>query len=341
MVAQGVAMSIDSGSEQTELEDQARAHIDAWRAKGDFLDTPDGQVFVLDTGAAGPTHGRGSTPLLVLHGFPTCSYDFAAVVDALAADRRVILFDQIGFGLSDKPDRRYGIHLHADTAEHVITATGLAGFDLLTHDMGDSVGGELLARDTGEMVRRRVITNGSIYLDMAELTIGQQLLMGLPDEATDELPVDGFVAGVTGTFAPADAADPGNYAIDPAEMLTHGLLAQSNGGLTLMARLIRYLEDRQREESRYTGAIESHTSPLHIVWGDLDPVAVVAMSQRLLERRTGRANASDHGTPTGNGPAENGNQTTIEILDGVGHYPMIEAPTRFADAVLRGLIPGS
>lgn len=307
---------------------QARERVDAWRTRGGFVDTPDGRVFVIDTGEADVTangtlvtavdtgtDGPGTAPpLLILHGFPTCSYDFAGVIDRLARDRRVVVFDQIGFGLSDKPDRRYGIHLHADTAEYVIAATGLTEFDLLTHDMGDSVGGELLARDAGAGLHRRVIANGSIYLDLAQLTLGQQLLMGLPDEATDELPVDGFVAGVTGTYADGGAG------ADPVDSLAHGLLAQTNGGLSLMARLIRYLEDRQREESRYTGAIESHRSPLHIVWGDLDPVAVVAMSQRLFEHRT-----------------DQGGATTIEILDGVGHYPMIEAPTRFADAVLRGL----
>lgn len=374
-------MSIESGEERTALEEEARARIDAWRSRGDFIDTPDGRVFVVDTGAPDPETTVDPTdparsfggpnndtypPLLVLHGFPTCSYDFAGVIDALASNRRVIMFDQIGFGLSDKPDRRYGIHLHADTAEHVLAATGLGRFDLLTHDMGDSVGGELLARDSGSEVRKRVITNGSIYLDLAQLTIGQQLLMGLPDQATDELPVDNFIAGVTGTYAPADQADPGNPSVDPVDSLAHGLLARNNAGLTLMARLIRYLEDRQREESRYTGAIESHAAPLHIVWGDLDPVAVVVMSQRLferreLERRQSRQNSGDRGTGTnatrgaraggddittvddlsndGTNSSDHERHTTIEILDGVGHYPMIEAPARFAAAVLRGLSP--
>lgn len=333
-----------TGSEEPGSDDTlsnrilAQERIDAWTARGAVMDTPDGQVFVVDTGATGEgttgavdagTSGQHTNPpLLILHGFPTCSFDFAGVIDGLAQDRRVVLFDQIGFGLSDKPDRRYGIHLHADTAEHVISATGLTEFDLLTHDMGDSVGGELLARDAGDAVRRRVITNGSIYLDLAQLTIGQQLLMGLPDEATDELPVDGFVAGVIGTYAH------GGSDADPVDSVAHGLLAQTNGGLTLMARLIRYLEDRQREESRYTGAIESHRSPLHIVWGDLDPVAVVAMSQRLLDLRIGNDSPGpvDTADPTGDGGT-----TTIEILDGVGHYPMIESPERFTDAVLRGL----
>jgi pimeloyl-ACP methyl ester carboxylesterase len=67
------------------------------------------------------------------------------------------------------------------------------------------------------------------------------------------------------------------------------------------------------EEARYTGAIESHQSPLGIVWGELDPIAVHAMTDRLLERRP---------------------DATRATLEGVGHYPMVEAPDRFAAAVL-------
>ena len=47
---------------------------------------------------------------------------------------------------------------------------------LLTHDMGDTVGGELLARNLEGTLRfeitQRVLTNGSIYIDMAHLTDG-------------------------------------------------------------------------------------------------------------------------------------------------------------------------
>jgi len=85
-------------------------------------------------------------------------------------------------------------------------------------------------------------------------------------------------------------------------------------GQTLLPRTIRYIEDRRAEEERFTGAIERHPSPLGVVWGDLDPVAVYAMTERLLEARP---------------------ETPLITLDGVGHYPMIETPDRFADAVLQ------
>ena len=83
-----------------------------------------------------------------------------------------------------------------------------------------------------------------------------------------------------------------------------------------MPRTIRYIEDRRKEERRYTGAIEAHPSPLGVVWGADDPIAVVGMTDALQAART---------------------DAPITILDGVGHYPMIEAPKRFADAVLEYL----
>ena len=296
------------------MGDQRReiAAVEAWLHAGTHVDTAEGRVFVRDVPAVEPD---GSPPLLVLHGFPTNSFDFRPVLDRLAQHRRVVLFDQLGFGLSDKPDRRYGIHLQADTAEAVAHHLGLHTVDLLTHDMGDSVGGELLARSLegrlGWDVRRRVLTNGSIYLDLAQLTVGQQLLMSLPDEAADLVEREGYLASLANTMADPAAA-PAEELAPQWELLAH------QGGERLLARTIRYLEDRRAEERRYTGAIEQHPSELGVVWGTEDPIAVVAMTDRLAEARP---------------------HVRVTRLEGIGHYPMVEAPEQFADAVLRYLDP--
>lgn len=285
--------------------------VAAWRAAGTFLTVGEHGVFVRDEPAADPDPAL--PPLLVLHGFPTNSYDFASVLPALARRRRVVIPDFVGFGLSAKPDRRYGIHLSADTIEGVVAQLGLEHVDLLTHDMGDSVGGELLARDLdGRLaftVGRRVISNGSIYLDLAHLTTGQQLLLSLPDEAIEISNEERYSESLAATCAPAHRPSDAELAAQ-WELLTH------NGGDRLIARTIRYLEDRMAEEARYTGAIETHPTPLGIVWGELDPIAVHAMTDRLLERRP---------------------DATRTTLEGVGHYPMVEAPERFATAVLSSL----
>ena len=57
----------------------------------------------------------------------------------------------------------------------------------------------------------------------------------------------------------------------------------------------------------------SHDSPLGVVWGDADPIAVHAMTDRLIAARPG---------------------TPLVTLAGVGHYPMLEDPDHFDAVVL-------
>ena len=120
------------------------------------------RIFTVDVPATGP---GDAPPLLVLHGFPTSSFDFHRVVDALAADRRVVLFDMLGFGLSAKPDRPYRLVDQADLAVALVADLGIDRLGLLTHDIGDTVGGELLARQLEGAwdveVTDRVLTNGT------------------------------------------------------------------------------------------------------------------------------------------------------------------------------------
>jgi pimeloyl-ACP methyl ester carboxylesterase len=289
--------------------------VSDWEARGRALTVESHHIWVLDEPA---TRESGRDPLLVLHGFPTCSFDWRHVHHALRADRRVVCLDFLGFGLSDKPDLRYSLRLQADLVEGAARQLGLDSVALLTHDMGDSVGGELLARSLdGSLafdVSRRVLTNGSIYIERAHLSAGQELLLSLDDARLDDAGAslvneDGFSAGVAGTFS-------ANSAVDASELAAQWQFVSRNDGHRLLPRTIRYIEDRRQEERRYTGAIETHPSPLGVVWGADDPIAVVGMTDVLHAARP---------------------DAQITILDGVGHYPMIEAPKRFADAVLEYL----
>ncbi len=284
--------------------------VRTWEQRGTRLSIDGHEIWVLDVPAL---DDRGDEPLLALHGFPSCSFDWRHVLDALRARRRVVALDFLGFGLSAKPDLRYGMRLQADMVEGVAHRVGITAAALLTHDMGDTVGGELLARSLeGTLpfaVTSRVLTNGSIYIDMARLTKGQQLLLSLPDEPTDLVVADGFTRGLAGTFSERSH-------VGDDELEAQWLLAERNGGNRLLPRTIRYIEDRRAEERRFTGAIETHPSPLSVVWGADDPIAILSMTDRLQRARP---------------------DALVTILDGVGHYPMIESPTRFVEAVTAAL----
>lgn len=286
--------------------------VTAWEARGKRYPLRGDDVFVIDL----RPQRELLEPLLIIHGFPASSFDWRHVVDDLAADRRVVLLDLLGFGLSAKPDRRYSLFEQADLVCDVAEALGIEEAALATHDMGDSVGGELLARELdGTLpfrVSRRVITNGSIYMDLVQLSPGQELLLALPDETLpdDELITqDLFQDSMRATFGAA--TPPSGEELDAQ----WELLAREHGN-RLLPRLIRYVEERRQHEERWTGATERHRSPLTIVWGDADPIAVAAMAERLHERR-----------PT----------AALHALAGIGHWPMIEAPERIVAAMRAAL----
>jgi pimeloyl-ACP methyl ester carboxylesterase len=284
-----------------------------WEERGRRRQLAGHEIFALEV----PAQAEESLePLLVLHGFPSSSFDFHLVLDSLAQHRRVLLVDLVGYGLSSKPDRAYTMDLQADVVMAYTQELGVDRLALLTHDMGDTVGGELLARQLEGgwpvEITRRLVTNGSIYIQMAHLSAGQEVLLSLPDERLPEgaaFDQRSMEASLAATFSPQSSVPEYELAAMSA-MIAHGQ------GHLLLPRLIRYIEERRAHESRYTGAIESHPSPLSIVWGADDPIAVVAMATRLHEARP---------------------DSTLEILDGVGHFPMVEAPARFAQSAARTL----
>ena len=255
--------------------------VEEWSRLGEHRELAGHRIFTVDAPARGEERDE---PLLVLHGFPSSSFDFRAVLDGLRRSRRVLLLDLLGYGLSDKPDVRYSIAVQADIVMAFVRVVGVDRLALLTHDMGDTVGGELLARNQEGgwpvEITRRVLTNGSIYIEMAQLSTGQQMLLAMPDE---RMPVDGAIdpslvqAGIAATFSPSSA-------VDDEELTAQGELVGAEDGHRMLARLIRYIEERRAHEGRYTGAIETHPSPLNVVWGVDDPIAVVAMADRLVGR---------------------------------------------------------
>jgi pimeloyl-ACP methyl ester carboxylesterase len=287
--------------------------VAAWEQRGTYRSLAGFKVFTIDVPAAG---GETLEPLLVVHGFPSSSFDFHHVVDALAQHRRVLLFDMIGYGLSAKPDRAYSVDMQADVAQSFVADAGVATVALLTHDLGDTVGGELLARQAEGRwpveIARRVVTNGSVYIEMAHLSVGQQLLLSLPDERLPETAgIDGpaMQQSLAATFSPHTRVDASDLAGE-WELISH------DSGHLLLPRTIRYIEERRRNEARFTGAIESHPSPLAIVWGTDDPIAVAPMATRLHEARP---------------------DARLSWLEDVGHYPMLESPSAFLDAVVPAL----
>src|ERR1700754_5062868 len=113
------------------------SRVSEWRDGGRHLATAAGSVFVRSGQGDGPT-------ILLLHGYPSSSFDYREVTPHLAG-RAWLTLDFLGFGLADKPrPHRYSLFEQADLAQQVVAETTDGPVVLIAHDMGTSVATELL-----------------------------------------------------------------------------------------------------------------------------------------------------------------------------------------------------
>jgi haloalkane dehalogenase len=102
--------------------------------------------------------GEGE-PLVLVHGNPSWSFEFRALIKHFSGTRRCIAPDHIGFGLSDKPtDWDYVPQQHAENLEKLLGSLDLEDITLVVGDWGGPIGLSYAIRHP-EMIKQIVITN--------------------------------------------------------------------------------------------------------------------------------------------------------------------------------------
>lgn len=284
--------------------------MDDWQGRGSRHRVFGRGVFAVTEGDGG--EGRRD-PILVLHGFPSSSRDFLLALPRLSARRRVVVHDHLGFGLSDKPaGYSYSLVEQAEVAIGLWRSLGVTRGHLVAHDYGTSVCTELLARRERGLCpidfTSVTLCNGSVHIDLAHLTPSQRILrrprLGPVFARLASRPV--FLAQIRRILG------------DPESVPERELLAMweglvRDGGRARMAELARYMDERVRFRDRWIDPLTRLDLPCHVLWGRRDPVAVPAIAEQLAREIPG---------------------AELTWLEDLGHYPMLEAPDRWADRVL-------
>ncbi|HEV8447252.1 MAG TPA: alpha/beta hydrolase [Gemmatimonadaceae bacterium] len=105
-------------------------------------------------------YGHGGSPILLVHGFGTCSFLWREVGPELAsANRTAFAVDLFGYGESDRPfDAQFGIASQSDYLDHALTALRLTKATIVGVDLGGAVAMHL-AYSRPERVERLVLVN--------------------------------------------------------------------------------------------------------------------------------------------------------------------------------------
>lgn len=246
--------------------------------------------------------GSGA-PLLLIHGFPTASWDWHYLWQPLAERYRVIACDMLGFGDSAKPrGHNYRILEQADLQQALLQHLGVREpVHLLVHDYGNSVGQELLARhEEGAFnLASLAFLNGGLFPETHRAVLSQKLLLGpfgfLFGRLFDRQRLAQNFAKV---FGPQTQPS-------EAELDAFWELIRHNDGPRVMHRLIHYMLDRRQHRERWVGAMQRTSVPLRLIDGPEDPISGAHMVVRYRELIP--------------------QPDTVE-LPGIGHYPQVEAP---------------
>ncbi|MDX1667502.1 MAG: alpha/beta hydrolase [Saprospiraceae bacterium] len=284
-------------------------NFESWKAKGAFYEVGRHRIFVIEEGENKPY-------LCILHGYPSCSYDYHRVLPALAAHFHVVVHDQPGFGLSGKPeDYSYSLIEQADAALLLWKELGIEEAYLLGHDYGTSVATEIIARRNygWEPVRIKaaLLGNGSILIGMANLRLIQLLLR---NRYLGPLVARLSNRTIFNRNMKRLWADPG--LVDSEELEVLWQMLNHHNGRRVLPNITRYLFEREKFWHRWVGGLYRTSLPIKILWAEEDPVAVVEMAYELHEHIAG---------------------SELKLLPDIGHYPMLEAPEKWANAVIEML----
>ena len=272
--------------------------VQSWHQAGDCFSYQGQQIYFRDS-------GHLNKPVLVLlHGFPTSSFDWIDVWSSLDQDYRLIAMDFLGFGLSDKPKKHiYTIAEQASIQEALLKHLAITEFHLLAHDYGTTVAQELLARHNEMDLHGQLLTvsflNGGILPDWHRPRMIQKLLL---------TPVGWLLSRLlsqrtfNASFSEVFAANS-----QPTEQQLNDFwsLICFKDGHRIAHRLMNYVPERKRYKDRWVGAMEKAIIPLKVINGLEDPVSGRHMMEVCAQQFP---------------------DLDMTLLEDIGHYPQTEAP---------------
>jgi len=282
--------------------------LSAWKSAGRTLDYRTHEIFFRRQGVG--------DAVVLIHGFPTASWDWHGVWDGLVARYDVIAPDLIGFGFSSKPlAYDYSLIDQAKLVEALLAAEQITDVHIVAHDYGDTVAQELLARHAerqagaggGLHVRSVCLLNGGIFPGVHRPLTIQKLLAGpLGRWIGPLLSVRSLRRSFNRIFGPDTQPT-------EDEIRDFWTLIETNDGRRMVHVLSRYMHERSAYRGRWVGALETAVMPLRMINGSSDPISGAHVARHYRETIP---------------------EPDVIELAGIGHYPQIEAP----DAVLRGIV---
>lgn len=249
-------------------------------------------------------------PVLLVHGSFATGRWWEPAMELLPDSLYIVAPDLRGCGLSDKPEFGYEIESQAEDVHQLVEALGLRDIDLVGHSTGGAVVVEYALRNL-EMLHTLTLVDTvpieGVHTPPDMMDILAQMKPSSP-QARD------LIARSLSLLMPTLAPDARSFAEPPPssshrpflDLLVDDAMTMASAAFTDVARALNKW-NRLEEAGRIA-------LPTLLIWGALDSVVDKEATTRALLAIPGA--------------------DQLEVLRGVGHSPMIEAPLTFAERLI-------
>lgn len=270
-----------------------------WKNSGEYFDFNGHRIFFRRN------FSEGGEATLLLHGFPSSSYDYHKVWDTLGERFSLLTYDMIGYGFSDKPaDFSYTTFDQADLLRALLGHLQIKTVHILAHDYGNTITQELLARaEEGESnfkISSICMLNGALFPETHRPVLAQKILISpIGFLFAKVIPDKKFGQSLSAIFGPDTKPT-------KEELADFRTVFKYNGGKNIAHKLIRYMRERQMHRERWVGPLQRTQVPFRFINGLVDPVSGTHLVKRFREVIP--------------------DKTDIVELPAIGHYPHFESP---------------
>ncbi|PQJ81640.1 alpha/beta fold hydrolase [Polaribacter glomeratus] len=240
-----------------------------WKSRGKFYSVANQNIFVIDEGSSLDT-------IVILHGYPTSSYDYSKILPELSKHYRVVIHDHLGFGFSDKPKSyTYSLIDQADFALQLWHKIGLKEVTILAHDYGTSVAKEILSRKNHNLIplkiKRIILCNSSMRLEYLHLRNMDKLLK--------DKKLGRYIARLTNYGFKKIKDKFKNKNLNPEIHTNYDInkvwdKLDTSEGKNEILLLSNFINERYTFWHRWTEALKNSEIPVKIIWEKSDPVAI-------------------------------------------------------------------
>jgi pimeloyl-ACP methyl ester carboxylesterase len=247
--------------------------------------------------------GAVAPPVVLLHGLMDSHLTWKSVAPTLARDRRVLMPDLLGCGLSSRPDASYTLDWHRDIIARWLETLGLNQVDVIGHSYGGGVA-QVLLLECAERVRRiGLVASGGLGRD-----VGFWLKLATIPKLVE------YFGQPFMSFGTRRAIGGARQRSSEEDVSALSAMNARPGTARAFSRTVRDVINFRGQHRFFfqRAGLINVLPPIRVFWGDSDTLIPMAHGEAVVEATEG---------------------VRLEVFEDCGHYLHQEQPEAFESAL--------